>query len=92
MVRTLLTANASSPVNWSSKPTGVPSMIGSPAGSGSRARLTSASTFRMAPLSQLLAGDSRKVIVLARSRVVPTRPSGWKPSKLWSVSSSLSAR
>ena len=44
----------------------------------------------MAPVTQLVAGESRKVMVLARSRVVPVRPSGWKPSKLCRVSSILS--
>src|ERR1700745_3424029 len=52
--------------------------------------MTPPSTFQIAPVTQLVAGESRKVMVLARSRAVPTRPSGWKPSKLCSVSSSLS--
>ena len=56
-----------------------------------RPAMTPPSTFQMAPVTQLVAGDSRKVMVLARSRVVPTRPSGWNPSKLCRVSSILSA-
>jgi hypothetical protein len=32
----------------------------------------------------------RKVIAEARSCAVPTRPRGWKPLKLWSVSSIFS--
>src|SRR6516164_3456911 len=55
-----------------------------------RPAMTPPSTFQMAPVTQLVAGDSRKVMVLARSRAVPTRPSGWKLSKLCRVSSSLS--
>jgi hypothetical protein len=35
----------------------------------------------MEPVTQLVAGDSKKVMVLARSRAVPVRPSGCKPSK-----------
>jgi hypothetical protein len=46
-----------------------------------RPAMTPPSTFQMAPVTQLVAGESRKVMVLARSRAVPTRPSGWKPSK-----------
>jgi hypothetical protein len=52
--------------------------------------MTPPSTFQMAPVTQLVAGESRKVMVLARSRAVPTRPSGWKPSKLCRVCSSWS--
>jgi hypothetical protein len=52
--------------------------------------MTPPSTFQIAPVTQLVAGDSRKVMVLARSRAVPTLPSGWKPWKLCRVSSSLS--
>jgi hypothetical protein len=47
--------------------------------------MTPPSTFQMAPVTQLVAGESRKVMVLARSRAVPTRPSGWRLSKLWRV-------
>ena len=39
----------------------------------------------------MVAGESRNVMVLARSRAVPVRPSGWKPSKLCRVSSTWSA-
>ena len=39
--------------------------------------MTPPSTFQMAPVTQLVAGDSRNVIVLATSRTVPVRPSGW---------------
>jgi hypothetical protein len=44
--------------------------------------MTPPSTFQMAPVTQLVAGESRNVTVLARSRSLPTRPSGWKLSKL----------
>ena len=53
--------------------------------------MTPPSTSQMAPVTQLVAGESRKVMVLAISRTVPVRPSGWKPSKLWRISSILSA-
>ena len=52
-----------------------------------RPAMTPPSAFQMAPVTQLVAGESRKVMVLARSQTVPTRPSGWKPSKLCRVSS-----
>jgi hypothetical protein len=55
-----------------------------------RPAMTPPSTSQMAPVTQLVAGDSRKVMTLAMSRVVPVRPTGWKPSKLCRVSSSLS--
>ena len=55
-----------------------------------RPAMTPPSTSQMAPVTQLVAGESRNVMVLARSRTVPVRPSGWKPSKLCRVSSSLS--
>ena len=53
--------------------------------------MTPPSTFQIAPVTRLVAGESRKLIVLPSSRVVPTRPSGWKLSKLWRVSSILSS-
>jgi hypothetical protein len=52
--------------------------------------MTPPSTFQMAPVTQLVAGEGRNVMVLARSRAVPTRPSGWRPSKLCRVCSSWS--
>src|SRR6516164_4847188 len=63
------------------------------AGCGGQLRpaMTPPSTSQMAPVTQLVAGESKKVMVLARSRAVPTRPIRWKPSKLCRVSSSLSA-
>src|SRR5262249_39755780 len=36
--------------------------------------MTPPSTFQIAPVTQLVAGERRKVMVLARSRAVPTRP------------------
>ena len=56
-----------------------------------RPAMTPPSTSQMAPVTQLVAGESRKVMVLARSRAVPVRPSGWKASKLCSVASTWSA-
>jgi DNA-binding GntR family transcriptional regulator len=55
-----------------------------------RPAITPPSTFQMAPVTQLVAGESRNVMVLAMSRAVPVRPSGWKPSKLCRVASSWS--
>ena len=41
--------------------------------------MTPPSTFQMAPVTQLVAGDSKKVMVLARSRTVPGLPERMKP-------------
>jgi hypothetical protein len=52
--------------------------------------MTPPSTFQIAPVTQLVSGESRKVTLAAMSRGVPTRPSGWNESKLWTVSSTFS--
>ena len=55
-----------------------------------RPAITPPSTLRMAPVIQLAPSDNRYVIAEARSSAVPTRPRGWKASKLCSVSSIFS--
>jgi hypothetical protein len=52
---------------------------------------TPPSTSQIAPVTQLVSAESRNVIVEATSRAVPTRPSGWKPLKPLSASSTCSA-
>jgi hypothetical protein len=66
---------------------GVPFPLVASRGAQLRPAVMPPSTSQMAPVTQLVAGESRKVMVLAMSRTVPVRPSGWKASKLCRVAS-----